>query len=299
MILIWIKRYESMLEDSPVLFSVGIITDVQYGIRENSGSSHFEESLRFLEEAILCFNKRGVEAVINLGDLVDSNESRHLDAAKKILSESRSQVINILGNHDLMGPTKKRNVLKSLGIKKTWGERFKKANWRFIAVDSTECSILSDNFDHKDYQQILQKLKERKDPCLQEWNGMASQNQMREIKKLLEQSTVEKNNVVILNHMVTGTGSGSAAHRALNHQELIELFNSSTCVCAQFNGHDHSGGFKTDQTSGIHYLTLPAICDSGGKTSAHAIAHFSKNSITIEGWGRALSRELKCKRRDA
>jgi len=286
-----------MVKDPSVLFSVGIIADVQYGLKKNSGMSHFKESLRFLEEAVLCFNDWKVDAVINLGDLVDSNEPHHLDAALEILSDSKSQVINILGNHDLMGPMKKEEVLTRLGMKKTWGEKYKKGNWRFIAVDSTEYSTLSGNWDQKECQGILKHLKDRKDPCLQQWNGMASEEQMREIKNLLKQSTVANNRVLILNHMVTGANSGSVAHRSLNHENLVEMFNSYSCVCAHFNGHDHAGGFKTDKESGIHYLTFPAICDSGGKTAAHAIAHFRKDSITVEGWGRVTSRELKCKRK--
>ena len=97
--------------------------------------------------------------------------------------------------------------------------------------------------------------------------------------------------------MVTDAESGSIAHRALNHQELIELFNYSPCVYAHFNGHDHAGGFKTDRKNGIHYLTFPAICESGGKSGAHAIAHFREDSISIEGWGRVMSRQLKCERK--
>ena len=286
-----------MVEDSSVLFSVGIIADVQYGIRKNSGLSHFKDSLRYLEEAILCFNNRRVDAVINLGDLVDSNEPNHLNAALEILNESKSHVINILGNHDLMGPLKRETVLKRLGIKKTWGEKYKKGNWRFIAVDSTEYSLLSENRAQQGCQEVLQRLKEQKDPCLQRWNGMASQQQMRQIKNLLKQSAMEQNSVLILNHMVTGSDSGSVTHRSLNHEDLIELFNSYPCVYAHLNGHDHAGGFKTDKESGIHYLTFPAICDSGGKTSAHAIAHFRRDSISIEGWGRVISRKLKCQRK--
>ena len=74
----------------------------------------------------------------------------------------------------------------------------------------------------------------------------------------------------------------------------IDLLDNSPCVAAHFNGHDHEGGFTTDKISGTHYVTFPAICDSGGKTGAHAIAHFGKDWINIEGWGRVGSRKLSC-----
>ena len=112
-----------MVEDSSVLFSVGIIADVQYGIRKNSGLSHFKDSLRYLEEAILCFNNRRVDAVINLGDLVDSNEPNHLNAALEILNESKSHVINI----------KKGNCLEEAWNKKDMGGEIQKGQLAFYS----------------------------------------------------------------------------------------------------------------------------------------------------------------------
>ncbi len=63
---------------SSTLFSLGIFSDVQYANRENQGNCRFRESLGLLEEVIECFNARDLEAVINLGDLVDSNEPAHV-----------------------------------------------------------------------------------------------------------------------------------------------------------------------------------------------------------------------------
>lgn len=284
------------MSGSPVPFSIGLFSDVQYAKKENRGASHYRESLKFLDEAIACFNEHDLRAVINLGDLVDSNGGDHLDATLSIMEKSIHPLFHIIGNHDLIGPLQRKNVLSRLMIKRPWGECLKKDNWRFVVVDSTEVSFQADGSRLDLSNEEIIRLKQLGDPCAEVWNGMASKQQMKDLEELLIDATRCGNRVVILNHMVTGSGSGSLAHRCWNHEQLTGLINKSPCVAAHFNGHDHSGGFATDRASGVHYLTLPAICDSGGKTGAHGIARFDKNSITLEGWGRVKSRTLECER---
>ncbi len=287
------------MDRSSALFSLGIISDIQYAMRKNKGMSYFRDSLVYLEEAIFCFNNREVDAVINLGDLVDSNEPEHLDPVMELLESSRSPVINILGNHDLIGRTGQKEILSRLHIQERWGERFRKGKWRVIAIDSTEISISSSASCQVLCREKLNELKRINDPCAEHWNGMASSSQMNEIESLLESATKEKNRVLIINHMVAASGSGSPRHRCWNHKSLTHLLDNSPCVAAHFNGHDHEGGFTTNKMSGTHYVTFPAICDSAGKTGAHAIAHFGEDWIKIEGWGRVDSRNLNCLAKNA
>ena len=282
------------MDHSSTCFSLGIISDIQYALRKNKGESYFQDSLGYLEDAIFCFNNQGVDAVINLGDLVDSNELQHLGPVMELLESSQSPVINILGNHDLLGPTDHKEVLSRLNIKERWGERFRKGNWRVIAIDSTEISISSGESCEDLCRERINDLNRINDPCAQIWNGMASSTQMKNIESLLVSATKEKSRVLIINHMVAARGSGSLQHRCWNHEIMTRLLDNSPCVAAHFNGHDHEGGFTTDKISGTHYVTFPAICDSGGKTGAHAIAHFGKDWINIEGWGRVGSRKLSC-----
>jgi len=279
------------------LFSLGFFSDVQYANRANRGASHYRDSLRFLAEAVKCFNERDLQAVINLGDLVDSNDEAYLDATLSVLDDCIHPIIHILGNHDLLGPIRRQEILSRLNMQKAWGQCFSKHSWRVVVVDSTEVSI------HSEEKALLQEsvsrildLNEVGDPCAENWNGMASNQQFQELEGVLVDALKCDQRVLIVNHMLVGNGSGSSAHLCWNHRELSRLFSENRCVAAHFNGHDHDGGFTTDIRTGVHYLTFPAICDSGGKTGAHAIARFHKNSITVEGWGRIQSRTLDCHR---
>ncbi len=277
---------------SSTLFSLGVFSDVQYADREKEGNCHFRESLKSLKGAIECFNSRNLEAVINLGDLVDSNEPAHLDAVMEVLEGCIHPFIHVLGNHDLLGPVTRREMESRLGIVNSWGEKIKRDNWRIIVVDSTEISVAPDGLRHSQADRTIQKLRQEKDPCAENWNGMAGDAQMVELGRVLDRASLYGHNCLIVNHMVTGDDSGSSRHRCWNHHRLRRVMNSSLSVVAHFNGHDHRGGFATDPKSGIHYLTFPAICDAVDGIGAHGIAHFAKNSITVEGMGRVKSRRL-------
>ena len=239
-------------------FSLGFFSDVQYANQATRGVSHYRDSLRFLTEAVKCFNESDLQAVINLGDLVDSNNPAYLDAALSVLDECIHPIIHVLGNHDLLGPVPRQEVISRLNMEKAWGECFSKNSWRVVVVDSTEVSMHSAEkaLLQESASQILH-LNDLGDPCAEDWNGMASIQQL---------------------------------------QELYQLFSDNRCVAAHFNGHDHDGGFTTDIRTGVHYLTFAAICDSGGRIGAHAIARFDENSITVKGWGRIQTRTLHCNR---
>ena len=285
------------MSGSSAPFSLGFFSDVQYANRTNRGASHYRDSLRFLAEAVKCFNERDLRAVINLGDLVDSNDEVYIDAVLSVLNDCIHPVIHILGNHDLLGPNQRQEVLSWLNMERAWGQCFSKNNWRVVVVDSTEVSM------HSEEQVLIQEsvsrilhLNDMGDPCAEDWNGMASNQQLQELEGVLVDALKCDERVLIINHMLVGKGSGSSAHRCWNHRELSYLFSENRCVAAHFNGHDHDGGFTTDISTGVHYLTFPAICDSSGKIGAHAIARFEQNSINVEGWGRIQSRTLDCHR---
>ena len=278
-------------------FSLGFFSDVQYANQATRGVSHYRDSLRFLTEAVKCFNESDLQAVINLGDLVDSNNPAYLDAALSVLDECIHPIIHVLGNHDLLGPVPRQEVISRLNMEKAWGECFSKNSWRVVVVDSTEVSMHSAEkaLLQESASQILH-LNDLGDPCAEDWNGMASIQQMQELEGLLINASQRGERVLIVNHMVLGNGSGSSAHRCWYHKELYRLFSDNRCVAAHFNGHDHDGGFTTDIRTGVHYLTFAAICDSGGRIGAHAIARFDENSITVKGWGRIQTRTLHCNR---
>lgn len=277
------------------LFSLGIFSDVQYADRENSGKCHYRESLRYLAEAIECFNRSDLRAVVNLGDIVDSNEGSHLDAVMDVLGNCIHPFIHILGNHDLLGPLRRQEVTSRLGISNIAGERLRQENWRIMVIDSTEISLNSNGINATQAKSDLEHLRRKGDISAENWNGKAGNSQMDQIEELLVHANNCGDNVLMLNHMVANPHSGSRQHQCWNHSDLLKMLARNPSVVAHLNGHDHDGGFATDDSSGIHYLTFPAICDCGEGLGAHAIAHFREESIAIEGWGRVESRILRCR----
>ena len=153
------------------LFSLGIFSDVQYADRENRGKCHYRESLRYLAEAIECFNRHDLRAVVNLGDIVDSNEPYHLDAVMDVLGNCIHPFIHILGNHDLIGPLHRQEVASRLAMPNVAGERLRQENWRIIVIDSTEISLNSTGKNGTLAKSALEKLRRRGDLSAQHWNG--------------------------------------------------------------------------------------------------------------------------------
>ena len=86
-------------------FSLGIISDVQYAERDEEKRRHFRLSPQKLQRAIdeMNANRSHLDAVVNLGDLVDGNMDKYFPTLKPILSSSRAPVYHVLGNHDFLG----------------------------------------------------------------------------------------------------------------------------------------------------------------------------------------------------
>ena len=93
-------------------------------------------SFRLLEEAIECFTTKGLRAVINLGDLVNSNEPTHVDSVMAVLEKSIHLFIHVLGTHGFLGPVRRRDIQSGLGMTGPWGKRLRRGSWRVIVVDS-------------------------------------------------------------------------------------------------------------------------------------------------------------------
>jgi hypothetical protein len=280
------------------LWSIGLFADVQYADRDVSGSCHYREALRHLAETLDHFNALKLEAVINLGDLVDSNETEYLDAVCTVLDTCRHPILHLLGNHDHLGPNNRAMVEQRLGAgtgKVGAGELWQSEGWRLFALDSTEVSVESLPRDGNLWQQAERersRLKAVGEPCGEFWNGRAGKAQMKNLERCLSEADDRGEKVIVLNHMGAHPEATNPMHLCWNHRALRELLGSHRSAVAHFNGHDHAGGYHHDPEPGVHYMTLPAICDSSGGSGAAAILHGYPDRLEMEGWGRASNRRL-------
>ncbi len=277
-------------------WSIGVVTDVQYADREPEGSCRYRDALDHLAAAIREFNQRDLVAVVNLGDLVDSNEAAHVEAVGEVLVACRHPWIHLAGNHDHLGPSNGEALVAQLGIA-GWGrgEVLHHAGWRLFALDSTEVSVESTPIGspaHRGAERELQALREAAEPSGQHWNGRAAERQMADLASCLGRADRSGERVIVLNHMGAHPSAASPRHLCWNHRELRSLLAGHRSSTLHLNGHDHAGGYALDGGSGVHYLTLPAVCDSVDGRGAAAILHLSEHHIETEGWGRAPSRTL-------
>ena len=279
-----------------LLFSIGLLSDVQYADQASRGSCRYRDSLAHLESALELFNSRQLAAVVQLGDLVDSNEAAHLGAVLALLQRSRHPLIHVLGNHDSLGSLGGSELTERLGLRSRSGERLRHKGWRLVVIDSLEISVEASPQGSRELElaeRELSELQEAGAPWGQFWNGRAGDSQMAALDTLLRDAARAGERVVLLNHMPAHPGSASERHLCWNHQELRALIaKHGSTVAAHFNGHDHAGGYAFDADSAAHYITLPALCDSTDGQSAHAIVHFFPDRLEIEGWGRVESRSL-------
>ena len=76
-----------------------------------------------------------------------------------------------------------------------------------------------------------------------------------------------------------------------NYDELDALVRDHSCVVAVLSGHDHDGGFGTDE-HGVHHITLQAPLECEEDEVAYGTIHMYRDRMELEGCGRVPSRVL-------
>ncbi|MEX0594460.1 MAG: metallophosphoesterase [Balneolaceae bacterium] len=256
---------------------LGIVTDPHYAELSTWTTRHYRESLFKLSEAARFFDREQVDALLELGDLVngaEENNERHAEVAEQALALFRGPRYHVLGNHDLDALSKEtfQSIVRNEGVPPM-------DTWYSTDIEGIRLIVLDACFkeDGTPYNAGNYHWQDTWIP----------RNQLDWLQKELDR---EKVPTIVAVHQCL---SGDEAHRVKNAEEVRALLSGSGQVLAVFQGHQHQGGHE--QIDNIHYVTFQAVVEgSGASENAYSIAEIRADGrIAITGYRRATAYDLR------
>lgn len=274
-------------QETPI-FTFGLMTDVQYADRNNTGSRYYRKSPAKLEDVVQVFNHEKVSFVVHLGDFINDNLVS-FDTLLKITGKLQMPFYLIPGNHEFgVQPGEKNKVLPMMGLRHGY-HSFCHDGWRFILVDGSETGIFRYEKGSRKYEKNLIDLEQfRSEGAANalEWNGGISRKQFRWIKRNLGRSVKKGERVILCCHFpLTPDKTPELLLNAPAVKALIEKYSN---VFAWFNGHVHIS--KWVEQNGVNYVSFKGMVEKD--TNAFCIVSVFTDHLDIKGYGEEVSRIL-------
>lgn len=250
----------------------GLFADVHHADLDVRNNRYHRQALERMRRAVADFELAKVDFAVELGDLIDEAPTAEaelalLHEANAVFSHLPAQRHYVLGNHCVWSLTK-QDFLEAIGRHASYYS-FEQAGWRFLVLDACFRS------DGQPYG-------------LKNHDWRDSRIPDAELEWLAYQLGVSRLPTIVFVHQRLDVSSQFGVGNAPEVRRLLE---SSGCVVAVFQGHEHTGGYCC--IAGIHYVTLVSVVEEpdplGG---AHAVVHLTPQAIKIQGYGRQSSLEF-------
>ena len=251
-------------KDHQKLFSFGIMADIQYADKATNGKRFYRESCNNLKSSVLTLNGQNLDFVIQLGDIIDGNNSlvqTQVDMKKilTIFNQLDNPLYHVVGNHCLTAG--EEFIKEQLRLKQFYYDFVLPVSkeWRFIVLNGNDAGY-----------------------------GILGMKQLEWLKSKLEFSRKNGEKVIIFNHYALYKAAAEK-HRMKIAEPVADIINNSQCVVAYIAGHDHAGGYSL--INGIHHLTLKGMVEAP-KKNAFAVIEVFPEKLKVIGFGKELTREL-------
>jgi manganese-dependent ADP-ribose/CDP-alcohol diphosphatase len=270
-----------------VLFSFGIIADVQYCNCDPEGTRYYRNSTSKLREALNEFKSDSVQFVVNLGDLIDHDFASY-KPVMDIIDSSGLKVYHLTGNHDYSVEPKYKKHLPLPQPSKEGYFSFIADHFRFIALNGNELSTYWPGSESQTRKALeyISNLKDSGNMNAFDWNGGVSLKQIDWLKKQLDDAAAKNEKVFILCHFPIFP---EGTHNLLNYKDVLSVLGNYNNIIASFSSHNHSGSYGN--FSMIHFVTLKGMVDTESTNSFARVDVFN-NKIWITGSGREKSQIL-------
>jgi manganese-dependent ADP-ribose/CDP-alcohol diphosphatase len=272
------------------LFTFGVMTDVQYADRDNSGSRFYRKSPAKLDEAVQVFNRENVAFVLHLGDFINDN-LKSFDTLLHITGKLKAPLYFIPGNHEFgVQPGEKGKVMPMMGLSRHGYQSFSRDGWRFILVDGSETGTFRYEPGSRMYKKnrvSMEKLKDAGATNVFEWNGGISRRQYRWIEKNLQTAAEKDQRVILCCHFPLMPEK--APELLLNAPEVKKLVEYYPSVFAWLNGHVHVSQWF--DPNGVNYVSFRGMVEK--EDNAFGIVSVYQDHLEIKGYGKEESRVLK------
>ncbi len=257
--------------------SLGVCADVHYADADARGSRHYRLSLDRMREAAATWCRHDVDAVVQLGDLIDTGpkadaqaELAYLRAIEKEFRKGASHRYHVLGNH-CVATLNKDQFLRAVGQRK--------AHFSFD-IRGFHCVILD-----ACYRQDGVAYGE--EPF--EWTDTDIPKAQREWLAADLARTHRKTLVLVHQRLDLPTESPYAIKSS---PEIRSILEQSGKVVAVLMGHSHENDLR--RIAGIPYIALAAMVDGDVEAgNAFGILNVSPDgSLAFLGYGRMAGHPL-------
>lgn len=253
---------------------LGLLTDLHYADKPEGGTRFYRETLAKLDEAVARFNAERIDAVVELGDLIDKAASNEQELAwLKTIEASFARTVAprhyVLGNHCVATLTKAEFIAHTAAAP-TSHYAFDCGGVHCVILDACYTADGTpygrDNFDWQDANLP---------PAELAW--------------LEAELARAKSPVVVFAHQRLDE---KGPHSVRNAAAVRRLLERSGKVLAVFQGHSHANDLQ--QIAGIHYCTLVAMVEGSGlESSGYGILDIMPdNSLRLHGWRQQTPRKL-------
>jgi 3',5'-cyclic AMP phosphodiesterase CpdA len=270
-----------------VLFSFGIITDVQYCNCEPEGTRYYRSSIGKLREAMNVLKSDSVNFVVNLGDLIDRDYESYKPVLN-ILDSSGLKIYHLTGNHDYsVDPRYKKHLPLSQPSKEGY-YTFVVGSFRFIALNGNEISTYGQGSKSqiRQAEDYISLLRDSGSMNAYDWNGGVSARQLIWLKDQLDESVAKNEKVFLLCHFPIFP---EGMHNLLNYKDVLSILGNYHNIIASFSGHNHSGGYGNFNL--IHFVTIKGMVETENSCSFARVDVYG-NKIWITGSGMEKSQIL-------
>lgn len=252
---------------------IGLVTDVHYADKPNTGTRYYRESIPKMRECIQKFNHANASIALELGDFVDAaetidEETHYLQTMVTEFSKFQGDRHYVPGNHCVWTLTKQQ-FLETCGQERSYYS-FDRENRHFIVLDAC---FRKDGvpYGNRNY----------------EWTD--TDIPAPEIEWLKADLKTTSKPTILFVHQRLDVSGHYGIHSAPAVREILE---KSDKVFAVFQGHSHENDYK--EIGGIHYCTLAALVEgSGSDNNAYALLDiFPDGSMRVDGFRRQLDYSL-------
>ena len=272
----------------PESIRFGLIADIQYCDCETRGSRFYRNSPEKLDVCIADLNKENVPFVVNLGDLVDRDTEKSLDAVLSRLNKLNGKVYNTSGNHDYDGVADNEALYARLGMPASYYS-FIRESWRFILLNTNEVSSyanIAGTLLAEELEQMMERIRKTGRKNGAPYNGGISKKQLEWLENELETAEKKKEKVIVFSHHPLYAAPGLTA---LNDLEILAVLSAFSCIKAVISGHHHPGDFG--MYNNIPFITTEGMVETENE-NAYGIVEITADRIVLNGKGRTQSYTL-------
>ncbi|PAY17960.1 alkaline phosphatase [Rhodopirellula sp. SM50] len=259
--------------DDTARLRVGLVTDLHYADKPAAGTRHYRETRGKLAEAAAEFQRRGIDCLVELGDLIDAaetvdTEQRYLTTINREFSAICDDRHYVLGNH-CVDTLKKEEFLGSVGQAKSYYS-FDRQGFHFVILDS--CFRADGQpYGRKNFH----------------WTDANVPQE--ELEWLAADLAGTDNRTIVFAHQRLDVSNN---HGVKNNADVRKILEASGNVLAVFQGHSHQNDLK--EIHGIHYCTLVAMVEgSGGENNGYSTMEIQQDgTIRLNGFRNQADREF-------